>query len=97
MNCAQAVAHAFKDRISLPEEELKSYEKFGGGRAPEGYCGAIYAAQRLLEASGSEKAAELRVFFQNIAGSFKCREIRSMKKITCLECVEKAAEAVEGK
>ena len=80
MNCAESIAHAFKNKIPLSDEELKNYKNFGGGRAPEGYCGAIYAAKCLLEKSGSEKAALLPEIFRNIAGSFKCREIRTLKK-----------------
>jgi hypothetical protein len=97
MNCCESVAHAFKDSIPLPDKELQNYSQFGSGRAPEGYCGAVYAAKRLLEKSGSQKAAEFPEAFKKVAGSAKCREIRSLRKISCLECVEKAAKAVEGK
>ncbi len=97
MNCCESIAHAFKDTIALSEEELQACSGFGGGRAPEGYCGAVYAAKRLLEKSDSQKAAEFPEAFKKIAGSAKCREIKSLKKISCLECVEKAAKAVEGK
>jgi hypothetical protein len=94
MNCCESVAYAFRDRIPLSEEELKSFAGFGGGRAPEGYCGAIYAAKRLLEIAGSPKAAEIPEIFQEVAGSAKCREIKALKKASCLTCIEKAAETV---
>ncbi|HNX68875.1 MAG TPA: C-GCAxxG-C-C family protein [Candidatus Omnitrophota bacterium] len=96
MNCCESVAYAFRQKVPLSVEELQSYAGFGGGRAPEGYCGAIYAAKRLLEALGSSKVAELYGIFQDFAGSVKCREIKALKKISCLECVEKAAGIVEG-
>ena len=97
MNCCESVAYAFKDQIPLSDEELRSYAGFGGGRAPEGYCGAVYAARRLLEIAGSPKAAGLPAVFEKAAGSAKCRKIKALKKISCLECVEKAARAVEEK
>ena len=97
MNCCESVVYAFQDEIPLSEEELQKCAGFGGGQAPEGYCGAIYAAKRLLEVSGSEKAVSLQEIFKEIAGSAKCREIKAIKKISCLECVTKAAEIVEGR
>ena len=33
----------------------------------------------------------------SVAGSLKCREIKALKKLPCIGCVEKAAEVVEGK
>jgi hypothetical protein len=97
MNCCESVANAFKDRIPLPDEELKNYAQFGGGRAPGGDCGAVYAAKRLLETSGSQDSTKLVEIFKTAAGSTKCREIRALKKLSCSGCVEKAAEVVEGK
>lgn len=97
LNCCESVAHAFKDNIPLPDDELKNFSQFGGGRAPEGYCGAVYAAKRLLEVSGSQGSAKLVEIFKTIAGSTKCREIKTLKKLSCPGCVEKAAEIVEGK
>jgi len=94
MNCCESVAYAFQDRIPLAGEELRNFAGFGGGRAPEGYCGAIYAAKRLLEISGSPLAADISNIFDGIAGSVKCREIKALKKASCLMCVEKAAELV---
>lgn len=96
-NCCESVAHAFQHEIPLPPEELENYSGFGGGRAPEGYCGAVYAAKRLLEVSGSDKVVTLHEIFKEIAGSVKCREIKALRKISCLECVQRAAETVEKK
>jgi len=96
MNCCESVAYAFKDKIPLSDEELRSFSGFGGGRAPEGYCGAIYAAKRLLETAGSQEASKISGIFNEFAGSAKCREIKTLKKISCLACIEKAAETVEN-
>ena len=97
MNCAEAVGYAFQETIPLSEGELKSFMGFGSGRAPGGYCGAVYAAKRLLEYAGSPKVKELEAVFNQTAGSTKCREIKALKKLSCLGCVEKAAETVERK
>ena len=97
MNCCESVARAFQPDIPLSEEELQSLAGFGGGRAPEGYCGAIYAAKRLLQVSAPDKVVTLHEIFNEFAGSVKCREIKALRKISCLECVQKAAETVEKK
>lgn len=97
MNCCESVAHAFQDAVPLSPEELQSFAGFGGGRAPEGYCGAVYAAKRLLETSAPDKVVTLHEIFNGLAGSVKCREIKALRKISCLECVTQAAGTVEKK
>lgn len=95
MNCCESVAYVFQDEIPLTAEELQSFAGFGGGRAPGGYCGAIYAAKYLLEKKGSPKAAEIDRIFVELAGSPKCRDIKALRKVSCLVCIEKAAEIVD--
>lgn len=95
MNCCEAVAYAFRDEIPLTAEELQSFSGYGGGRAPGGYCGAIYAAKYLLEKKGSPRAAEIDGIFTGLAGSPKCRDIKALRKVSCLACIEKAAEIAD--
>ncbi|MFT8890131.1 MAG: C-GCAxxG-C-C family (seleno)protein [Ethanoligenens sp.] len=91
-NCAQAVANTFVKELHLQGIDLDVFRNYGGGRAPGGECGALYAAKAVLEESGlSEKAGELESIFQKQAGALTCREIRSARKLPCAGCVEKAA------
>jgi hypothetical protein len=88
-NCAQAVLKAFDAGDSLIEKA----KKHGGGRAPDGLCGAIYAGHLLLEDEGLCES-----FTENFlvkAKSVKCKEIRSSKTLTCSECVHAAGVLLE--
>jgi len=95
LNCVQSILTAFKDKVSFDEKTMAKLASYGGGNAPEGLCGAYYAAKCLLEKNLPNKLQELETFFRNAAGSLKCKEIRQMKKLSCLGCVEKAAEFVD--
>jgi len=92
MNCAQSVICAFKDKFGLNEEVIEAFRAYGGGRAPDGLCGAYYAAKYLLHKDSEEKACELENYFLEQAGAVKCHEIRGAKKLSCLGCVEKSSE-----
>ena len=66
-----------------------------GGRAPQGYCGAVYAALRIAEDKIPEKKEEIEEYFKKEAGGITCREIRSQKRLRCADCVEKAARLLD--
>lgn len=87
-NCAQAVA------AGAGEEELAAELKCcGGGKAPEGRCGALYAALRLTP---EDSHAELIDRFCAAAGAETCREIKAGNPpYPCVECVRTGAELVE--
>ena len=91
LGCAQAVAQALKDSFSLDEDFVRSMAQLSGGRAPSGYCGAIYAALRVAEEKDPHKKQEIEDFFKREAGGVTCRDVRSKKKLLCAECVEQAA------
>ncbi len=87
-NCAQAVALAFgRDDLLGPMQSC------GGGRAPDGLCGALYAA---LSVAPEDRSERIKTSFQKATGSLLCREIRPAGKVSCLECVRAAAAACEG-
>lgn len=46
-NCAQAVIAGFKDKFSLEDGLVETFTAHGGGKAPEGCCGALYAARHI--------------------------------------------------
>ncbi len=84
-NCAQCVAKAFGADDSIVSE----LSVCGGGRAPEGLCGALYAA--MLLADEADRPA-LRAAFRDAAGAETCREIKGACKTPCTECVRLAAD-----
>ena len=86
-NCAQAVAEG----CGHPEmvAELASC---GGGRAPEGLCGALHSALLLVKPENREA---VKKEFQAAAGALTCREIKSEAKFPCSECVRLGAMLVE--
>ena len=48
LNCAQAVAKAFGDDLDVTDEIIADLAKMGGGRAKDGVCGALFAAQKIV-------------------------------------------------
>ncbi|MCX5750984.1 MAG: C-GCAxxG-C-C family protein [Candidatus Saganbacteria bacterium] len=92
LNCAQSIIGAFKDHFNLKYEELRKYQSYGGGNAPGGECGAYAAAKDLLAKTHPEKLPDFEAFFKDVAGSLTCKEIRSIKKLSCIGCLDKAEE-----
>ena len=97
-SCSQAVLCAFADEAGLTEKEAMTIaEPYSGGRMKK--CGAVCAAEIILEEKfhgegSSGFIAELeRAFFEK-QGALTCRELRAMKKSTCLERVRDAAVAL---
>ena len=86
-NCAQAVAKAF-ERDDLAEP-LKSC---GGGKAPDGLCGALYAAMLL---AGEERGDAIKEKFLEEIGHLECKAIRRNRQATCTDCVRRSAEIVK--
>ncbi|MDD5409108.1 MAG: C-GCAxxG-C-C family (seleno)protein [Candidatus Omnitrophica bacterium] len=95
LNCAQSVVKAYHDNFNVPIEEIDAFVNFGGGKAPEGRCGAYHAAWHLSSKKNHLKINQLEQDFISAAGSLKCKEIRSQRKLSCLGCVEKAADFLE--
>lgn len=95
-NCAQAVIAGFKSEFSLNDELVAAFAAHGGGKAPEGCCGALFAALHIFQSEDTCEIEKLTESFISAAGSTKCKEIRSTKKLSCLGCVEKAAEILEN-
>ena len=96
LNCSQAVIKAFHDAFDAPAQAVDAFAACGGGNAPQGRCGAYHAAHYLISQTDSSRAAKLEQEFLNAAGALTCSEIRRKRKITCLGCVEIAADFLEG-
>lgn len=88
LDCAQSILKAFAHL----DPEMKENLCQGSGRAPGGECGAYCAAKSLLAKKCPGKLKEFEGHFRKLAGSLKCDEIRKLRKLSCLGCVEKSAQ-----
>ena len=93
-NCAMSVAYGYARATGKSEAEAveaaEMFRAFGGGKAPNGQCGALYAAKMMQP----DHADAIEDFFKRGAkGCTKCQEIRPNKVIPCNRCVELAGEA----
>ncbi len=86
-NCAQTVAAGFGN-----EDFIEPFKACGGGRAPEGLCGALHAA---MELAPEAKRAEILEAFRQKNGAISCRELKQTFRVPCPQCVAVAAELLE--
>lgn len=96
LNCGQAIVSAFRDKFPVPEDIANAFSGFGGGKAPGGLCAALYAAHVLLEKNMPDKSEDCLRSFSSCAGALRCGEIRKLRKLTCVGCVEEAARLLES-
>jgi len=89
-NCCQAILLAF----GAAEDLVNEAKKWGGGRASEGICGALYGAM-LLCGSDNVLLEKCKSDFAEKTGSILCKEVREAKVTSCTECVGIAAEWLE--
>lgn len=87
-NCAQAVLDAWQGLSGRTVAPVDSFRAHGGGRAPGGECGALYAACMAVP----EAAEELREAFAVRAGATTCRALKGERRLPCTECVGIAAD-----
>jgi hypothetical protein len=88
-NCSQSIYCGFQETLQLSDTDVETAKKYGGGRAEDGLCGAVYAVMQL---SRDQKTVEsVKGVFERVAGSVYCRDIRKNKKLGCDGCVHLAA------
>jgi len=92
VGCAQSVAEALRHPFDLEDDFVKAMAGATGGRAPLGYCGAVYAALRIAEEKVPGKKEEIENYFKNTGGGLTCRDIRAHRKLSCVDCVQRAAD-----
>ena len=85
-SCAQTVYAAFAPDTDA--QTMDFMKQNSGGRAPEGMCGALFAATQLAP----ERAEELAKKFAERVGDTACLRIKREHKTPCEECVRAAAE-----
>ncbi len=92
-NCAQSVAAAWASRNPDQARRVDEFAGLGGGRSPEGTCGALYASCRL---GGAAAAESIKAGFMEASGGHTaCRNIRAARTLRCADCVELAAGLLE--
>jgi hypothetical protein len=91
-NCAQAVALAWKEKKDPSSAHSEQFAAYGGGRAPQGFCGALHAAREL---AGEHQEKLTEQFKERTSGYTTCRDIRKNRVMPCTACVETAAEILE--
>ena len=94
LNCAQSILRGYQEIYAVSDEQITFAKQHGGGRAPDGLCGALHSALELTE--DETKAALLKEKFLDDAGALRCSEIRALKKLSCAGCVQLAAELLES-
>ena len=83
-NCAQAILKAYQEEFNISDSEIEDFRAFGGGRAKDGICGALFAAEKLLQKRNSDS---IKNDFEKEVGSLFCKEIKA-KKFPCEACVK---------
>ena len=89
LNCAQAILKGFQKELNIPESRIAEFKAWGGGRAPEGICGALFAAEILLAEQGKPSIKEK---FKTKVGNVNCLAIKRECKVPCIDCVRIADE-----
>lgn len=92
-NCAQAILKAYQKDFDITDQQIIEYKKFGGGKAEGGLCGALFAAKKLIRNEDISNHTEQH--FLKTAGATTCREILSLKQLSCHKCVETIAQSLD--
>jgi len=91
-NCAQAVLKAYANLAGVDQSCVERFARLGSGRAPQGECGALFAAKALLTDQAARQT--LHDEFTRAAGSAACRQIRQLGRLSCQQCGQTAADSV---
>lgn len=93
-NCAQAIHKSMQTYTGLSDEAIElSYRAMGGGRAPRGLCGAIYAVRSIV-GEDTPLAEELTLEFAHRVGGLTCQEIKGKEGHPCSWLVEQAENLI---
>ncbi|MEN9354793.1 MAG: hypothetical protein RL318_2118 [Fibrobacterota bacterium] len=92
LNCAQAVLDAWQRATGLEIAPMEDFRAFGGGRAPEGECGALHAACLAVP----DAAEAMRAAFVEKAGSGHCGTLKRDLRFPCADCVGLAAQLLQS-
>lgn len=88
-NCAQAIAYRWCE-LYADKGIVERYAPYVGGHAPEGYCGALYAAIQACP----RHADDIKRDFMARCGGALCCEIKGTNRTPCEVCVDTADKLV---
>ena len=91
LNCAQAILKGFQQEFNITDQEIEEYRAWGGGRAQNGICGALFSAEKLLKQADKPGITNE---FRAIVGKTHCLDIKEIK-FSCIDCVRIADELLE--
>ena len=74
VNCAQSVLHAWREVVGDTALAVADLKPAGAGRAPDGLCGAVYAACLLAH----DRAEELKAAFVAGVGAWCAARLRRL-------------------
>jgi len=94
LNCAQCILKAFQAQLNISDSIIAEFRRYGGGRAPEGVCGALYAADYLLKQHGKNSIQEE---FRQKTNAVTCLELRKKRKVLCEMYINIVDELLEQK
>ncbi|MBU0650657.1 C-GCAxxG-C-C family protein [bacterium] len=94
LNCAQSIIEAFKEKFDIKDDLIEEFNAYGGGKAPDGLCGAFFAALHLLEKRHPEMVNDFENFFLEYAGYKTCKDLK-INKVSCIRSIEKSAEFLQ--
>ncbi|RKE02000.1 C-GCAxxG-C-C family (seleno)protein [Marinifilum flexuosum] len=89
-NCAQAIFKAFQEEYQITNDQIVELSKYGNGKAPNGYCGAYFAALELIK-DKPELKDEFTKRFQEKSDHLTCFDIRFNYTMSCKNLVKLAA------
>lgn len=92
LNCAQSILKGFQKEFDIEDSTIAQFRAWGGGRVEGGTCGALFAANYLLEKHGLQK---INAEFAKRAGAERCIDIKKGNKTPCVVCVKIADEIIE--
>ena len=97
LNCAQAIAEAFREEYGfITEETVKDFKKMGHGKAPNGECGMLFAAKYIFEKNNQpDEAEEFEKNFIDFAGTTQCKELIKKKIPFCAYCIHETAKFID--
>lgn len=93
-NCAEAVVEACREKFPLTPAAKEIFRTCGGGRAPEGLCGALYGICEILKVYAPDRIEKVKEDFKARCGAVHCREIRKGHQVPCSGCVQIATEVL---
>lgn len=88
-NCAQAVANHWL-RLYDKADIVELYAPYVGGKAPDGYCGALHAAMQACPFH----ADDIERDFVAACGASRCFDIKHSARTPCEMCVKTADDLV---